>query len=85
MIQGLPDKAVINDLKAFNEQCLNVSSASGGRRILQSEDSAPEVTQCDDGKPHDHRWTLGLRRPNIDHLNRARSSLLFWMGFLLIV
>ena len=50
MIQGLPDKAVINDLKAFNEQCLNVSSASGGRRMLQSEDTAPEVTQCDDGK-----------------------------------
>ena len=52
MIQGLPDKAVINDLKAFNAQCLNVSSASSGRRMLQSEDSAPEVTQCDDGKPH---------------------------------
>ena len=60
MIRGLPDKAVINDLKAFNDQCLNVSSASSGRRMLQSEDeqcgggavrSAPEVAQCDDGKP----------------------------------
>ena len=64
VIRGLPDKAVIDDLKAFNEQCLNVSSASSGRRMLQSEDSAPEVTQCDDGTPRDHRWTLGLRRPN---------------------
>ena len=62
MIQGLGDKDVINDLKAFNDQCLNVSSASGGRRMLQSDNSAPaplpEVAQCDDGKPHDHRWTL---------------------------